>query len=109
MRNLFSLPTIALFLFAGATLAEEARIGHPLRFRGQGCARGVGESGAFPVKGAEPAVKLEQAAEHATSGKQSLRLTFAGGDWPTVTTTKVDDAWLRYQTFHADVLPPVPV
>ena len=54
----------------------------------------------------EPAVNLEQATEHATVGKQSLKLTFAGGNWPTVTTTKVDDAWLRYQTFHADVFAP---
>jgi hypothetical protein len=51
----------------------------------------------------EPPVKIEQAAEHATAGKQSLRLTFAGGNWPTATTTRVSDDWLDYQTFHADV------
>ena len=54
----------------------------------------------------EPAVKMEQVSEHAASGKQSLKLTFAGGNWPTVTTTNVEDAWLRYQTFHADVFAP---
>jgi hypothetical protein len=51
----------------------------------------------------EPAVKLERVAEHATSGKHSLKLTFAGGQWPTVTTAKVHDDWVPYQTFHADV------
>jgi hypothetical protein len=51
----------------------------------------------------EPAVKIEPSTEHATHGKQSLKLTFAGGVWPTITTAKVDDAWLNFKTFHADV------
>jgi hypothetical protein len=51
----------------------------------------------------EPPVKLERVAEHATSGKHSLKLTFAGGRWPTVTTTRVIDDFSPYQTFHADV------
>jgi hypothetical protein len=51
----------------------------------------------------EPPVKLECVAENATSGKHSLKLTFAGGRWPTITTTKVLDDWLPYQNFHADV------
>jgi hypothetical protein len=51
----------------------------------------------------EPPVKLEIAAENATSGKHSLRLTFGGGQWPTVTTPRVADDWLPYQTFKADV------
>jgi hypothetical protein len=51
----------------------------------------------------EPPVKIELSPDHATSGKQSLKLTFAGGEWPTVTTTKVPDDWTMYQTFKADV------
>jgi hypothetical protein len=51
----------------------------------------------------EPPVRLERVAEHATSGKHSLKLTFAGGHWPTITTTQVLDDWLPYQTFKADV------
>ncbi|HYT87852.1 MAG TPA: DNRLRE domain-containing protein [Gemmataceae bacterium] len=51
----------------------------------------------------EPAVKRERVAEHATSGKHSLKLTFAGGRWPTVTTSAVPDDWESYQTFRADV------
>src|SRR5262249_29402514 len=39
----------------------------------------------------------------ATSGKHSLKLTFAGGRFPTVTTTQVADDWLSYPTFRADV------
>jgi hypothetical protein len=51
----------------------------------------------------EPPVALERVGENATSGKQSLKLTFAGGRWPTITTTQVGDDWLAYQTFLADV------
>jgi hypothetical protein len=51
----------------------------------------------------EPPVKLRLTDEHATSGKRSLKLTFAGGSWPTVTTTQVLDDWLPFQTFRADV------
>ncbi len=54
-------------------------------------------------KAKEPPVKLERVAAHATSGKYSLKLTFAGGDWPTVTTTQVHGDWLPYQTLRADV------
>src|SRR4051812_38184030 len=39
----------------------------------------------FPdAKSKEPLAKVEQSAEHATSGKHSLRITFAGGRWPTI-------------------------
>jgi hypothetical protein len=59
----------------------------------------------------EPPVKLELAASstkdrqagHATSGTHSLKLTFAGGRWPTVTTTAVTQDWLAFRTFKADV------
>jgi hypothetical protein len=53
--------------------------------------------------GKEPAVRIERSAAHATSGKHSLKLTFAGGTWPTVTTTNVLADWAPYQTFRADV------
>jgi hypothetical protein len=55
------------------------------------------------AKDREPPVRVERVAEHATSGKHSLKLTFAGGRWPTVTTTQVTDDWLSHPTFHADV------
>jgi hypothetical protein len=51
----------------------------------------------------EPAIKFERVTEHATRGKHSLKLTFAGGSWPTITTTQVQYDWLAYQTFLADV------
>jgi hypothetical protein len=51
----------------------------------------------------EPPVKLERVSAHATSGDQSLKLTFGGGRWPTITTTRVGEDWLSYQTFLADV------
>src|SRR5262245_19175029 len=54
-------------------------------------------------KAKEPAPRAEQAKAHATSGQHSLKITFDGGKWPTVLTTKVPDNWDEFQTFHADV------
>jgi hypothetical protein len=54
-------------------------------------------------KAAEPAAKIELASEHATSGKHSLKITWGGGRWPTITTTNVPADWMPYWTFKADV------
>src|SRR4051794_34914836 len=51
----------------------------------------------------EPPIRLQRDSANATSGKHSLKLTFAGGLWPTATTTRVLDDWTAYQTFRADV------
>jgi hypothetical protein len=51
----------------------------------------------------EPPIKAERVRAHATSGKHSLKLTFAGGTWPTLTTTRVPADWTAWQTFRADV------
>jgi hypothetical protein len=51
----------------------------------------------------EPAAKLERSTDNATSGKHSLKITFAGGKWPTVGTERVPDDWQAYETFRADV------
>lgn len=55
------------------------------------------------AKDKEPPVKIERSTEHATSGKHSLKLTFAGGAWPTVTTEAVTQHWLAFKAFRADV------
>src|SRR6516164_4712174 len=55
------------------------------------------------AKEKEPPAKIELSTEHATSGKRSLKITYAGGTWPTITMTQVLDDWLPYQTFLADV------
>jgi hypothetical protein len=55
------------------------------------------------TKEKEPPAKIELSTDHATSGKHSLKVTFAGGSWPTITTTQVLDDWLPYNTFLADV------
>jgi hypothetical protein len=55
------------------------------------------------VKHKEPPVKIELSGDNATRGKQSLKLTFAGGRWPTITTTDVPADWMPYWTFRADV------
>jgi hypothetical protein len=54
----------------------------------------------------EPPVRVELDTAHATSGGHSLKLTFGGGTWPTITTTHVDDEWLHHPTFEADVFVP---
>jgi hypothetical protein len=51
----------------------------------------------------EPPIQFELSAENATSGQHSLKITFAGGNWPTITTSQVPDDWMPFQTFKADV------
>ena len=48
------------------------------------------------AKEKEPRAKLAFATDHATSGKHSLKITFAGGRWPTITTTQILDDWLSW-------------
>lgn len=55
------------------------------------------------AKAKEPPARIELSTDHATSGKHSLKITFAGGHWPTVTTTQVPADWMPYWTFKADV------
>jgi hypothetical protein len=52
----------------------------------------------------EPAPRIEASAQHAAAGRQSLKITFAGGRWPTITTKAVPGDWMSYQTFRADVV-----
>jgi hypothetical protein len=51
----------------------------------------------------EPPARIEITPENATSGKHSLKITFTGGHWPTITTTQVLADWMPYWTFKADV------
>src|SRR5258708_4456067 len=51
------------------------------------------------AKSKEPAAKIELSTDNATRGKHSLKLTFDGGRWPTVTTTQVPADWMPYWTF----------
>jgi hypothetical protein len=51
----------------------------------------------------EPATKIERSAARASSGKHSLKITFAGGTWPTLTTTRVPADWKAWHTLMADV------
>ena len=47
---------------------------------------------------------FERVAEKATSGKHSLKITFAGGhDWPTIITGEIPGDWMPWETFKADV------
>jgi hypothetical protein len=51
----------------------------------------------------EPAARFERSTDMATSGKHSLKITFGGGSWPTLTTTSVRGDWNTWHTFKADV------
>src|SRR6185436_1871651 len=51
----------------------------------------------------EPPVRVELSPEHATSGGKSLKLTFAGGRWPTVATSLPGEDWMGYHRLKADV------
>jgi hypothetical protein len=51
----------------------------------------------------DPPARFELASENATSGKHSLKITFAGGEWPTIATTRIPDDWLTHQTLRAEV------
>ena len=54
--------------------------------------------------GKEPPVKMELSADGAASGKRALKLTYAGGRLPTVTTARLPiDDWTHYPTIKADI------
>jgi hypothetical protein len=55
------------------------------------------------AKSEQPAPKIELSSEGATSGKSCLKITFAGGQWPTVGTSviPVKGTWKEYQTVKA--------
>jgi hypothetical protein len=57
------------------------------------------------VKTDSPDPSIELSAEHATSGKQSLKITFKGGFWPAVACDRiiVPGDWKEFQTLRADV------
>ncbi len=58
---------------------------------------------ALPKGPKEPTPKVERVAENATSGKHALKVTFAGGTWPTIATAKIPDDWMPWETFKTDV------
>src|SRR5262245_4485027 len=98
MRHVFA---IALVLVGSTAIKAEERV----LFDFEDAAEGKVWTNLEPpdVKQKEPPARAEIVAEHATSGKHSLRITFAGGNWPTLSTTRVPDDWSTWNTFHADV------
>lgn len=51
----------------------------------------------------EPTPRLTLEREHARSGRQSLRITFQGGHWPGVETTRIPEDWSDFASFRAEV------
>jgi hypothetical protein len=54
------------------------------------------------AKAEEPA-SIERSTDMASSGKHSLKITFGGGSWPTLTTASVPADWDAWHTLQADV------
>src|SRR5258706_3946649 len=51
----------------------------------------------------EPPATVELSPEHATSGSKSLKITFSGGRWPTITTPLAREDWMSFHRLKADV------
>jgi hypothetical protein len=103
MRRPFSFVSLVLVL-PGSVMAAEKPAGQVLLDFEKAADLKAWTDLALPdAKEKEPPAKLELSTDHATSGKRSLKITFAGGNWPTITTTQVLDNWLPYHTFQADV------
>lgn len=53
----------------------------------------------------EPPVRGEASSDHVSSGSRSLKISFAGGMWPTIRTTAIPlrDDWESWTTFRAEV------
>src|SRR5262249_27153275 len=47
--------------------------------------------------------RFERSTDMVTSGQHSLKTTFTGGPWPTLTTTSVPAHWNDWRTLRADV------
>jgi hypothetical protein len=56
------------------------------------------------TKAKEPAGRLERSTDHAMSGTHSLKITFGGGSWPTLTASQVPGDWDAWHTLKADVM-----
>lgn len=54
-----------------------------------------------PLK--EPAAAIERSTDRASSGKHSLKITFGGGTWPTLTTASIPADWDAWHTLKANV------
>lgn len=51
----------------------------------------------------EPKAEISISAEHPSSGGKCLKITFHGGNWPTVRTSAIPEDWTAWKTFAADV------
>jgi len=96
-----------LLLIGGASpvWSQDAKQADHMLFDFEG---GQGAAGWSALEHAAPAIpdpiaKVETSAEHATSGKQSLKITFAGGKFPAVISKQVPGDWMPWETFSADV------
>jgi hypothetical protein len=101
----YLLPGLFFAVLAGNRLsaAEESPAKIAYDFEDATSVKAWSNSAPSGGEGKASPVKIEQSAEGATSGKQCLKLTFTGGEWPTVGTDAVSQDWLAYKSFKADV------
>jgi hypothetical protein len=104
-RTLRLMPFLALLLAATAYAAPPQKLPDQLLYDFED-STSLSKWSDLELPGAEakePAIGRELSLEHPTSGQKSLKLTFAGGKFPTLTTTEVAGDWTAYQSFKADV------
>jgi hypothetical protein len=103
MKKVACLTVLALWLIGSTAIAEEPK--ELLLFDFEEAADLDAWANLEPpdAKVKEPAARLERSTDKATSGKHSLKITFGGGTWPTLTTKSVPADWDGWHTLKADV------
>lgn len=112
MRGLFNLSTFALLIFVIAPLGADETPTKKLLFDFADPAS-VRDWAPVKLLGLEreaPTAKIEivpavSAASDSASAGNCLKITFAGGDWPVIGTTRipVSGNWQQYQTLKTDI------
>ncbi|MDB5307375.1 MAG: hypothetical protein JWO38_1577 [Gemmataceae bacterium] len=103
MRHLFGLISILIIPVCSVPAADEPADRVQYDFEAPADVKAWSNLEPAGARDQEPPARIEQSTDHATAGKHTLKLTFAGGRWPTVTTDQVTQDWLSFKTFKADV------
>jgi hypothetical protein len=103
MKKAIGLAVLAWLLISSAAVSEEAAELRLFDFEEAADLKAWANLELPGAKEKEPAATIERSTEMASSGKHSLKVTFGGGSWPTLTTTSVPADWNAWQTLKADV------
>src|SRR4051794_7703682 len=101
MTRLLGLAALLLAASAGAA-APKSPVTDRVLFDFEDAGQAAAWAPVAMGKAAEPAAKVERVADPAAGGHR-LKVTFAGGTWPAVGTTRIPDDFGPWETFRADV------